>query len=290
MTSSTLLLPADPLHERRADPHFAREVAAARELGRTVALVDHDALLAGDAAGAARRVPSDAGACWYRGWMIPADRYTDLAAALAERGAALRVPPQDYRAAHELPGWYAHFAAVTPDSVWLPWTPGRPPSQEEVATLVAPLGGGAAVVKDYVKSRKHEWDEACFIPDLADTAHAHRVVARMVELQDDFLAGGVVVRRFEPFQRVGDRAVEARVWWVGGRAVLVSAHPDTPELAADPDLGAIAPLVASFGRPFVTTDVALRDDGVWRVVEVGDGQVSDLPSGADPATILTNLT
>jgi hypothetical protein len=26
----------------------------------------------------------------------------------------------------------------------------------------------------------------------------------------------------------------------------------------------------------ITTDMALRSDGVWRVVEVGDGQVSDI--------------
>jgi hypothetical protein len=26
-------------------------------------------------------------------------------------------------------------------------------------------------------------------------------------------------------------------------------------------------------------------DGSWRVVEVGDGQVSDLPSGAEPADL-----
>jgi len=46
------------------------------------------------------------------------------------------------------------------------------PNQQDVAGLAARLGSGPAIVKDYVKSRKHEWDEACFIPDLADLAHA----------------------------------------------------------------------------------------------------------------------
>ena len=39
---------------------------------------------------------------------------------------------------------------------------------------------------------------------------------------------------------------------------------------------------------FVTTDMARRDDGVWRVVEVGDGQVSDLHRDVD-ATELVRL-
>jgi hypothetical protein len=38
--------------------------------------------------------------------------------------------------------------------------------------------------------------------------------------------------------------------------------------------------------PFVTVDLALRADGVWRVVEVGDGQVSDRPISIEPARII----
>lgn len=285
----SFLFCVDPLTPGRVDPHFAGQARAVRERGRTVALLDHDALLAGDLATAVRRIPRDLGDVWYRGWMVPTGRYDELAAALAARGVTPRVPPVSYRAAHELPGWYDTLAAVTPDSVWTPWTPGGPPTVAQVAELTAPLGGGPAVVKDFVKSRKHEWDTACFIPDLADIEHAHRVVARMVELQEDSLQGGIVVRRFERFERRGGRAVEARVWWVHGEPVAVGAHPDTPDLAADPDLSAIAPLVARFGHPFATTDVALRDDGAWRVVELGDGQVSDLPSGLDPATVLGAL-
>jgi hypothetical protein len=38
---------------------------------------------------------------------------------------------------------------------------------------------------------------------------------------------------------------------------------------------AIEAPVAKLGSPFVTVDLAQRDDGQWRVVEVGDGQVSD---------------
>jgi hypothetical protein len=36
-------------------------------------------------------------------------------------------------------------------------------------------------------------------------------------------------------------------------------------------------VIAGLGLPFVTVDLALRADGVWRVIEVGDGQVSDRP-------------
>ncbi|MFH8610864.1 ATP-grasp domain-containing protein [Streptomyces sp. NPDC018029] len=286
--STGFLFPSDPLRAARPDPEFAPEVTAARATGAEVALVDHDALLAGDAAGAVGRVPRGSGPYWYRGWMVPVARYGELERALAARGCVLLTGSGAYGRAHELPGWYATFerASLTPRSVWCAAAPGEPPSAERLTELVAPLGPGPGVVKDYVKSRKHEWDEACFVPELADTARLSAVVGRFFALQEESLAGGLVVRAYEPFVAGG----EARVWWLDGEALLVTAHPDTPDRAPAPELGAVRGAVAALGCRFVTTDLALHTDGRWRVVEVGDGQVSGLPRGAgDAATATTTL-
>src|ERR1700759_2572000 len=112
-----LLVPVDPLRARRADEHFAAEA-----VGVAVALVDHDALTEPDGAGGAtravRRVPEGGGAAVYRGWMVRSEQYAAFASALAGRGVMLRTGAADYRRAHELPGWYAALASVTPESVW----------------------------------------------------------------------------------------------------------------------------------------------------------------------------
>ncbi|MCW2638811.1 MAG: hypothetical protein JWP76_1117 [Dactylosporangium sp.] len=287
--AAPILFCSDPLNVRRVDEHFAAEADTVRAAGGVVALVDHDALLGGDADAAVRRVPRDLGLAWYRGWMIPTDRYQELSQALAGRGAGLLVSPDDYGRAHELPGWYDTFADVTPRSVWMPTEPGVVPSAEDLASLIAPLGRGPAVVKDYVKSRKHDWDEACYLPDLTDVTAVHRVVSRFVQLQDDSLAGGIVVRAFEPFVTSGTDAGEARVWWLDGQPILIGAHPDTPDQQPQPDLTRVQPLVTALGCRFVTTDLARRTDGAWRVVEVGDGQVSDLPRTVNPAQVVNPL-
>ncbi|KOU72722.1 hypothetical protein ADK61_26010 [Streptomyces sp. XY66] len=285
--TATVLYCRDPLNERRADAHFAAEARQLRAAGGRVLLVDHDALLAGDAERALARVPDGSGAVWYRGWMVPVDRYGALDAALRRRGGRLAVSAEEYRRAHELPGWYETFAALTPASAWLPADPGRTPDPRRLTALAAGLPPGAAVVKDYVKSRKHEWDEACYVPDLGDAAALHRVVGRFVALQEEFLAGGVVLRAFEdfvaPLTRAGtEAAAEVRVWWRDASPRLVTAHPDSPVAeVVTPDLAPVREAVEALGCPFVTTDLALRADGVWRVVEVGDGQVSDLRHGAD---------
>ncbi|MEV7524300.1 ATP-grasp domain-containing protein [Streptomyces sp. NPDC091371] len=289
-----VLFCSDPLNGRRVDAHFVAEARAVRAGGGPVALLDHDALLAGEADRAVARVPAGTGGLRYRGWMVPVGRYAELDAALRRRGAELLVPPDAYRRAHELPGWYETFAGLTPVSAWLPTTPGEVPAPERLGALAAGLPPGAAVVKDYVKSRKHEWHEACHVPDLADPAALHRVVGRFVELQDEFLAGGVVLRAFESFVTPPGAAAEVRVWWRDGDPRLFTAHPDSPvtEVAEIParDLEPVRAAVRALDCPFVTTDLALRADGVWRVVEVGDGQVSDVHAGVDLALFCALLT
>ncbi|MFI2612840.1 ATP-grasp domain-containing protein [Kitasatospora sp. NPDC018619] len=328
MPVPAIIFPSDPLHPRRPDPHFAWEARTLRELGGEHHLVDHDELLAGRAEEAVRRVPQGSGPLWYRGWMLPSARYADFAAALAARGGTLLTSPPGYAAAHELPGWYDVFEGATPASAWIPSDAAVAPGPAELAEAAARLGGqGPAIVKDYVKSRKHEWYEACYVPELADLAAVGRVVDRFVELQGEFLAGGVVLRQYEEFEGAGvpvegpggtggpggtdgaggtggaggtdgaaggadggGRAAEARVWWLDGRPVLVGPHPDAPRRAVEPDLADVPALVRRLGCRFVTTDLASRADGSgWRVVEVGDGQVSDLPRGIDASGLLAAL-
>jgi hypothetical protein len=74
-------------------------------------------------------------------------------------------------------------------------------------------------------------------------------------------------------------------------AWLVTAHPDTPnELPpADLDVTMLRRAVTALALPFVTVDLARRTDGTWRVIEIGDGQVSDRPASTPPADLINAL-
>jgi hypothetical protein len=273
-----LLVPADPLRPRRADEHFAAEAAAARDAGHDVALIDHDALAEPEGAErAVARVTGGGGLAVYHGWMLASTRYTALADALAAKDATLRTSAEQYRRAHELPGWYSALAPVTPATVW---TAGD--DEQEFHAACERLGPGLAVMRDYVKSMKHYWNQAAYIPDVADRAAAWKVAARFRQLREDEFAGGFVLRRFEKFT-----SAEARTWWVGGICRLVTAYPDTSgDLPPYIDLAPFTPLIGSLALPFVTADLALRADGTWRVIELGDGQVSDRPVSTEPTAFL----
>jgi hypothetical protein len=273
-----VVFPADVLHPRRVGDHFAAEADAARAAGLTVGLVDHDGLSRPDGADAAVARVGGTGAAVYRGWMLTADRYRDFFEALTRRGVRLRTTPQMYRRAHELPGWYPALAAHTPPSTW---TVGAGRGDFDHARRE--LSGGPAVVRDYVKSAKHYWDEAMFIPDLNDGDQAWAVASRLRELRDDEFVGGFVLRRFEPFV-----STEIRTWWWNGTCRLIGPHLDTAQAPAPDglDLSTVAAEVTGLGLSFVTVDLARRDDGQWRVVELGDGQVSDRPAAITPDSLV----
>jgi hypothetical protein len=204
-----LLVPADPLRPRRADDPFAAEAAAAMDAGITVAFIDHDALAGPGGAGrAVARVPDAGAAAVYRGWMLRAGQYAALSDALAARGVQLRTSAAQYRRAHELPGWYPALAQVAPQAEW---TEGD--GEPGFRLACERLGSGPAVLRDYVKSMKHYWHEAAYIPDLADAGSAWKVAARFRELREDEFTGGFVLRRFEHFT-----SAEARTWWAGSSA------------------------------------------------------------------------
>jgi hypothetical protein len=201
--------------------------------------------------------------------MLESDQYAHFARALTARNTRLVTTPAQYRRAHELPGWYAALAAFTPQSTW---TSGF--GREHFENCCRELGSGPAVLKDFTKSMKHYWDEATYVPDVADLDKAWLVASRFLELRDGAI-GGFVLRRFETFL-----SAEARSWWIDGQPVLVTAHPDTAQLRPDLDAGrltALTPIVKGLGLPFVSIDLALTPDGNWRVIELGDGQVSDRP-------------
>lgn len=276
-----LLVPADVLHPRRADEHFADEAEAARAAGMDVALVDHDALTVPDGADrAVRRVP-EGGEAIYRGWMLRAEQYAAFREALLRRDVELRTDAEQYRHAHELPGWYPDLATVTPRSVWT--TGDDHAAFDRARRQLAP---GPAVLRDYTKSMKHYWHEATFIPELDDGNAAWAVASRFRQLRDDDMVGGFVLRRYERFA-----SAEVRTWWINGSCRLIGPHPDDPRptAPAEPDLTQIGPLIAGLGLPFVTADLAVRADGVWRLIELGDGQVSDRPSTVTAGSLIEML-
>lgn len=191
----------DPLEPRTIDRSFGAEAEAVGGLDIAHVLIDHAALVRDDPGRAVRRVPErpEPVLAAYRSCMVTPVQYGGLYEALASRGIRLINDPEQYRHAHHLPENYPVIRGHTPRSVWLTGDQGI----DRTVEALAPIGDTPAIVKDFVKSRKHEWLEACFIPSAADRQAVERVVGRFLELQGDDLAGGLVFREYVEFEPVG---------------------------------------------------------------------------------------
>lgn len=300
----TVLFVSSPMNPREADDSYMDEYRAAEKTGFAVGLIDLEELLTNNnPQKALKRVAWHPGTeprpALYRGWMLRPDEYENLYAALLTRNLRLIHTPKQYRHAHYLPESYAKIEAVTPKSIWFPLP--APVSVEAAETLAAEavrvFNHDPIIVKDYVKSRKHEWDEACYIPDASDENKVRQTVRRFLELQGNQLNEGLVFRAFAELEVLSRHPLsgmplsrEIRVFVLDGEPIFVSTYWEAGEDAAfNAVLGEFQAVIQSIESRFFTIDFAKTNNGPWIVLELGDGQAAGLPDDTNAERFYTQL-
>lgn len=273
-----ILFPSSLLNDRVVDEAFEAERDAARQAGLVVALLDAMALEEKAFDRAVRRVPAARQAI-YRGWMLTAETYAQLHVALARRGSEMLTSPEAYRYAHHLPESYPDIREHTPRTVWTSTT-------ADLATTLKPFENSPVIVKDYVKSQKHYWHEACFIPDASDTEAALRVATRFAGLQAESFTGGFVFREFVELAPLATHeksgmplALEFRLFFMDGQLLATAPYWESGDYASiAPPVSRFVEIARKVRSRFFTMDIAKRrDSNDWLILEVGDGQVSGIP-------------
>lgn len=190
---------------------------------------------------------------------------------------------EEYQAAgleHLLPGWYKDFSEETVETVW---TSGN--NVEDVIQLAKRLDEGSYIVKDYVKSRKHEWYDACLIKNIKDRTALQKVVTNFIERQGEDLVGGIVLRKYADLRKAGFHersgmplSEEYRVFVYAGRVLAIDDYwKEEAELQlTEEEFTWIDSIAARVKSNFVTVDLARKEDGSLIIMEFGDGQVSGL--------------
>ncbi|HAA16112.1 MAG TPA: hypothetical protein DCE41_32160 [Cytophagales bacterium] len=271
---------------KTVEPDYEAERQAALRAGFSTSLISFEALTEGSASGALKYVkdPEQKETALYRGWMLTPAQYERLYQGLLQKNLVLPNTPEEYRHCHYLPESYHRIAASTPTSRWT-----TDLSPENLVALAAEFGDQPIIVKDYVKSEKHHWDEACFIPNALDASEVLKVVNRFLELRSDSLNAGVVFRQFEHLEYLTEHSqsgmpltMEFRIFFAQKQVLQVYPYWDEGAYGDTlPEMNEFTSLAQNIDSHFFTMDVAKKNAGGWMVMELGDGQVAGLPDLAD---------
>jgi hypothetical protein len=241
------LFPCDPLNPRAPDDMFADQMRALEAAGFSTSLCSDEVI---EGARGLAGIPPGSSVV-YRGWMLNAEEYGRLAAAIESSGATPFTSVSEYLAAHHLPNWYPLISESTPETRIFPKT-------ADMRQELTKLRWGAFFVKDYVKSLKTSIGSIIY-----DPAQIENVMAEMEKIRGE-IEGGICVRRVEDFLPESER-----------RYFVLNRQPHAPDASGGiPE--AVLTCAGRIPSKFYSVDVITRRDGVLRIVEIGDGQVSDL--------------
>ncbi|PSK90695.1 ATP-grasp domain-containing protein [Taibaiella chishuiensis] len=284
-----ILFCENPLQPGVPDPDFTAESVAAAASGYNLLLFSYEALTGTSPAEATREIQPAAGPVplIYRGWMLTPQQYTLLYVALKAKNYFLVNTPQQYRHCHYLPDSLERIKDLTPATVFE-----KLEDENSISRLIgkaAVFGDRPVVVKDFVKSEKHDWARACFVPRASDTAALRQVIDTLLQLRGKYLNEGLVIREFMDLSPLTlhtksgmPLTEEYRLFFLQKQLLGIYNYWEEggyrPGL---PDTTIFEAIAQKIDSNFFTMDIARKTDGAFIIMELGDGQVAGLPEATD---------
>jgi ATP-grasp domain, R2K clade family 3 len=241
-----LLYPSDPFNKKKPDDVYEEEFSAAQQAGLLCSLYSAEDFEFGDFK--PRPSLSEGEDVVYRGWMLVPDDYVHLQSAIENKGGKALTSSAQYRHCHYLPEWYGLCDDVTPKTIFLA-------KDADFKAELANQGWSAYFVKDYVKS---------LTTTRGSVANSIQEIAEIVSLIEKFrgqIEGGVCVRQFENLRAESEERY------------FVFKHKAFARDGVVPEI--VERIANRIDSPFFSIDIVLDVNDVPRLIELGDGQVSD---------------
>jgi hypothetical protein len=243
------LFPSDYFNPKQVDEAYSEQVGCLQNVGFEASVISLEALASGSAK--ISPIPQPGETLIYRGWMLAPDDYSRLVDVVRNAGADVLTSHDEYLLTHYLPNWYPLIRDFTPETRFFS-------AEDDLEHELSRLGWSRFFIKDYVKSLKTS------VGSIIDEPSAIReVVAEMQKFRGN-IEGGLCVRQVEDFVAETER----RYFVMYSKPFAASANQEVPEIVEE--------CAKRINSQFFSVDVVEHADGCKRVVEIGDGQVSDL--------------
>ena len=185
--------------------------------------------------------------------MLNPERYQMLILRLQEEGARPITSVGDYRHCHHLPEWYDECKDLTAETIFLDSNL----NHDGIISATSKLGWKQYFVKDFVKSNTLKKGSIASSPQ-----EVVEIVEQIREYRGE-IEGGIALRKVEDYNVDSER----RYFVVGGKCYGCYGS-DVPDI--------VKTVAERISAPFFSIDIVqVEATGEWRVVELGDGQVSD---------------
>lgn len=293
-------MPCEPFNNKQPEPMFETEYNSAKKFGN-VFLFDFEEFVESLLIKNIPNSKSILEPIFYHGWMMDKILYNKFYFALERKGYQLTNDPYYYSSYHYFDGWYSSIENLTPKSAVV-YTDNLSIILNTTLALQKETGS-ALIIKDAVKSLKHDWFDACFIPEDANPIEMEKVIGNFLAIKKEYndLKLPVVIRQFEKLVSIGEHTKsgmpishEYRTYVYKGEVLFQTPYWDTKynkvqEPPREFIQSLIDKLMVSCPSALFTIDTALKQDGNWTCIEVGDGQVSSLPDNANKDEFFSKL-
>ena len=270
-----ILFCENPLAPKSVEPDFEADWYAAAQNGFKNLLFNFDDLIDSGNCYRATKTIMKSGELLpviYRGWMLTPSEYTALYNDLLAKNYRLINSPTEYQNCHYLPDSLKYIGGHTPETIYLKATVDN--FVEHFIAMTSVFSNQPIIIKDFVKSEKHDWHTACFVPDASDTLKLRQTIEKFLTLRGRYLNVGLVARAFVSLNPLTIHSKssmplteEYRLFFVNNKLLGTYDYWEEGEYDVErPDIKPFESIAKTVESNFFTMDIARRQDGTLLVM------------------------
>lgn len=281
-----ILFCESPSQANKVDEDFKDQFISATENGFETLLFNFEDLITADRFSiATKQIKSNdrLTKVIYRGWMFTPKQYSLLYNDLLSKNYQLINSVEEYQNCHYLPDSLKFIESRTPKTVFEKFDCEN--SIDKLVEKSKVFGPNSVILKDYVKSEKHDWETACFVKDASNIENLKQTTLNLVKLRDKYLNEGIVVREFVELNDLTIHSKsgmplteEYRLFFCNKNLIGIYDYWEEGEYnLSKPDTTEFEEIAKQVESNFFSMDIARQKNRELIIIELGDGQVAGLP-------------